>query len=122
MHLLLQTQDVLLEVGTTGGGHDLAAHVLGDLNANLTCLQGELTGWNDDQSLDLVESGVDTLEDRNDIGASLSSTVLGSGQDITTSQSDRDARLNETRQQLTLATRTNITTKNSVVNLYLLDW
>lgn len=93
MDLLLQAQDVLLEVGTTSGGHDLASHVLGDLDANLTCLQGELTGWNDDQSLDLVEGGVDALEDWNDIGASLSSTVLGSGQDVTTSQSDRDARL-----------------------------
>lgn len=93
MHLLLQSHDVLLQVGSAGGGHDLAAHVFGDLDANLRSLEGQLTSWHDDQGLDLVLGDVDALQDWDDVGSRLTSSVLGSGQDIATGQSDWDARL-----------------------------
>ena len=93
VHLLLQTQYVLFQVGAARRRHHLAAHVLGQLNANLTCLQCELTRWHDDQRLDLVFGGVDALEDRDDVGASFAGAVLGSGQYVTASQSDWNASL-----------------------------
>ena len=47
VHLLLQTHDVLLEVGAASCGHHLAAHVLAQLDADLARLQSELTSWHD---------------------------------------------------------------------------
>ena len=42
---LVQAHDVVPQVGAAGGGHDLdPAHVLADLNADLTDLQGKLPG------------------------------------------------------------------------------
>ena len=42
---LVQAHDVVPQVGAPGGGHDLhPAHVLADLDADLTDLQGELPG------------------------------------------------------------------------------
>ena len=93
VHLLLQTQNVLLEVGAARGRHDLAAHVLGDLDADLRGLQGELARGHNDQRLYFVFGGVDALENGYDVGAGLAGAVFGARQNVATRQRDRYARL-----------------------------
>jgi len=93
VHLLLQAHDVLLEVSAARGRHDLAAHVLRDLDADLASLQRELASRHDDQRLDLVLGDVDALEDRNDVGARFAGAVLGAREYVAAGESDRYARL-----------------------------
>ena len=54
--------------------------MLGKLNGNLTCLQGQLAGGHDDHALDGVERRVDLLENGDGVGPSLAGTVLGARQ------------------------------------------
>jgi hypothetical protein len=59
--------------------------------ANLTCLQRQFTGRDEDQGLDMVLVWIDLFQDGNDKGRSLSSAVLCTREYISASQGNWDA-------------------------------
>lgn len=87
---LSKTENVVAERGSSGGDHDLHAGVLAEGLADLRCLESELTGGNEEEGLDLLHFGVDTLEGGDDEGGGLSSSVLGAGEDVATGEGDGD--------------------------------
>jgi len=62
----------------------LDVHEVTDGNNDLLDLLGQLTGGSKDQSLALLEAGVDLLEDGNRESGSLASTGLGLSDNIVT--------------------------------------
>jgi hypothetical protein len=87
---LAETEDVVAKGGSSGSDHDLNASVLAERLANLRCLKGELTGGDEEEGLDLLDFGVDTLEGRDDEGGGLSRSVLGTSEDVATGEGDGD--------------------------------
>lgn len=87
---VLQTDDVVAEASATSGNHDVDAKVLAKGLANLRGLHGKLSRRDENEALNLGNFRVDALECRDNEGSSLSGSVLGSGEDIATSQSNRD--------------------------------
>ncbi len=49
-HLLVQSHNVVPEVGAPGGDHDLDVQVLAELDRDLTCLERQLSGGDDDHA------------------------------------------------------------------------
>jgi hypothetical protein len=87
---LAEAEDVVAKGGSSGSDHDLNAGVLAERLADLRCLEGELTSGDEEEGLDLLDFGVDTLEGRNDEGGGLSRSVLGTSEDVATGESDGD--------------------------------
>lgn len=93
VHLLLETHDVLFQVGAARRRHHLAAHVLAQLDADLARLQRQLARRHDYQRLDLVLRHVNALQDRDHVRTRLARAVLRARQYVTARQRDRNARL-----------------------------
>lgn len=87
---LAETEDVVAKSRSSRRDHDLNARVLAERLADLRCLEGELTGRNEEEGLDLLDFGVDTLKGRDDEGGGLARSVLGASEDIATGEGDRD--------------------------------
>mmetsp|Transcript_29883 Transcript_29883/g.63645 ORF Transcript_29883/g.63645 Transcript_29883/m.63645 type:complete len:297 (-) Transcript_29883:361-1251(-) len=94
VHWVVQPHDVVLEGRSTGGHHDLApGEVLADLLAHLGRLEGQLARGHQDQRLDAVLGGLDTLQDGDDVGGRLSRAVLGAREEVAAGEGDRNALL-----------------------------
>lgn len=74
---LRQSEDVVLEGGSSCGDHDVEAHVLSERLAHLRRLERELSRRHEDQRLDLWDLGVDLFQGRDRERSSLSGSVLG---------------------------------------------
>jgi len=72
-----ESEDIVLEGGSSGGDHDVDAHVLSEGLADLGGLESKLSGRNEEESLDLGDLDVDLFEGRDDEGGGLSGSVLG---------------------------------------------
>lgn len=79
---ILKSLHVLANAGATNAGVALDVHEVADGNNDLLNLLGQLTGRRKDESLTLLEVGVDLLENRDREGGSLASTRLGLGDNI----------------------------------------
>lgn len=62
---LLEKVDVILDRGSSDAGVNLHSHVLSDGVHNESGLEGELSGWRDNQCLDVVGGSVNYLQGRN---------------------------------------------------------
>ncbi|KAF1760760.1 hypothetical protein GCK72_009010 [Caenorhabditis remanei] len=89
----VQTHDIVAKIGSSCGDHDLKLNVLGKFDADLGSLQSQFTSWDDDHSLDCLESWLDLLDDWDAISSGLSGSVLGSGEDVLSSQRDSNGSL-----------------------------
>ena len=56
--------------------------MLAELFDNQGGLHGKLSDWDQDESLDLVQAGVNFVDQRNTIRCSLASTILGLSDDV----------------------------------------
>lgn len=83
---LAETHDIVLEGGSSGGDHDLDTHMFAEGLADLCCLKGELTGRDEEEGLDVVLFEVDLFERGDDEGGSLSSSVLCTGENVSSSE------------------------------------
>mmetsp|Transcript_46946 Transcript_46946/g.78217 ORF Transcript_46946/g.78217 Transcript_46946/m.78217 type:complete len:419 (-) Transcript_46946:177-1433(-) len=97
---VVETDDVVLETGSSGRGHDLHVHVLAQFLADLRRLEGELTRGHEDDDLDLGDVSVDALQGGDEEGGGLSGAVLGTGEDVATSEGDGDGLLLDGRRLL----------------------
>lgn len=80
---LLETHNVVSQCRSSGGDHDLKARDVGaESLTDLRCLQRELTGGDEKNSLDVGELGVDAVEGGDDEGASLAGSILGTRENI----------------------------------------
>ena len=128
-----QAHDIITEGGTTGGDHDFeAADVLAEFLGDLSGLKGELTGGHEEEGLDGGDFSTDLLEDRDDEGGGLTSTVLGTGEDVLTGEGDGDGffldgrrlfetLLEDTHQEFALQEvvfEVDVTTGNDILGLF----
>lgn len=58
--------------------------------AHLGSLEGQFTSRDEEEGLDLVDFRVDAFEGRDDEGGGFTRSVLGSGEDVSTRECDRD--------------------------------
>lgn len=79
---VLQSLHVITNAGTADAGVALNVHEVTNGNDDLLDLLSKLTGGSEDQSLALLQVGVDLLEDRDGESGSLSGTRLGLCDDI----------------------------------------
>lgn len=96
----VETDDVVLETGSSGRGHDLDIHVFAQFLADLRRLEGKLTRRHEDDDLDLGDVSVDALQSGDEEGSGLSGAVLGTSEDVTTSKGDGDGLLLDGRRLL----------------------
>ena len=73
---LPHADDILVHPGTTRGNHALHALVLTNLFDNERSLHGKLSDGNKDHCLNLVQTRVDFLNQRDAVGCSLASSIL----------------------------------------------
>lgn len=85
--------NVLLHGGTTNRGVDGDVHVGTDGENDLLDLEGQLSGWGENQSLGSLEGLVNSLEGRDGEGSSLTGTGLGLGKNITLLNNWQDSTL-----------------------------
>ena len=86
MNGLAKTHDIVLEGSASGGDHHLDAHMFAEGLADLCCLEGELTGRDEEEGLDVVLFEVDLFERGDDEGSGLSGSVLCTGKNISSSE------------------------------------
>lgn len=87
---LSETEDIVTKGSTTGSDHDFDAEVLSESLCDLTCLERQFTGGDEEDSLDLVLLGVELFERRDDVGGGLSRSVLGTRENVATGECDGD--------------------------------
>ena len=90
---VVKLSDVLAQVGTSDAGVALNIHVVSKGQHHLLDLHGQLPCGGEAEDLGLSDGGVDTLEDGDREGGSLSSTGLGLGYDVTTLDNRLDSSL-----------------------------
>ena len=81
---VLEGLHVLTDTGATNAGMALNVHEVADGDDDLLDLLGQLAGGGEDESLALLDVGVDLLQDRDGEGGGLSGTGLSLGNDIVT--------------------------------------
>lgn len=74
---VLESLHVITDAGATNAGVALNVHEVTDGDDDLLDLLRQLTGGSEDESLALLDVGVDLLEDRDGEGSGLASTGLG---------------------------------------------
>jgi hypothetical protein len=79
---ILEGLHVLTNAGATNASVALNVHEVADGDNDLLNLLSKLTGWRKDESLALLDVGVDLLENRDGEGRSLARTRLGLGNNI----------------------------------------
>ena len=79
---VLELGHVLSDVGSTDAGVAVDLHVVTEGNDDLLNLLSELTSGGQDEGLDLLDGRVDSLQDGNGEGGSLSSTRLSLGNNV----------------------------------------
>lgn len=79
---VLEGFHVLTNAGTTNAGVALDVHEVANSDDDLLDLLGQLAGGGEDESLALLQVGIDLLKDRNGEGSGLSGTGLGLSNDI----------------------------------------
>lgn len=94
---VLEGLHVVTDAGTTNAGVALDVHEVTDGDDDLLDLLGKLTGGSQDQSLALLDSGVDLLENGNGESSRLASTGLGLGNDIVALDDGHDGTLLNSR-------------------------
>ena len=90
MNVLGETHDIILEGCASGGHHDLNAHVLAEQFAYLRSLEGEFSGGDEEEGLDLWFLDVDLLEGGDNESSSFARSVLGTSEDVTFGERDGD--------------------------------
>ncbi len=85
---LCQTNDVVAQASSTGSDHNIYAKVLSQGLAHLRCLERKLTGWDENETLNLVVLWVDTFEGWDDESGGLPGSVLCASEDIAAGQCD----------------------------------
>ena len=81
---VLEGLHVITNAGAANAGVALNVHEVTNGDDDLLDLLGQLTGGSENQSLALLQGGVDLLQHRDGEGGSLASTGLGLGDDIVT--------------------------------------
>lgn len=94
---VLEGLHVLTDAGATNAGVALDVHEVTDGDNDLLDLNSELTGGGEDQSLALLHSGVDLLENGDGESGSLASTRLGLGNHIVVLDDRHDSALLNSR-------------------------
>ena len=94
---VLEGLHVVTDAGTTNAGVALNVHEVANSDDNLLNLLSKLTGGSEDESLALLDAGVDLLEDRDGEGSGLSSTGLGLSNDIVALDDGHDSTLLDSR-------------------------
>lgn len=94
---VLEGLHVLTDAGTTNTGVALNVHEVANSDNDLLDLLGQLTGGGKDQSLALLDGGVDLLENGDGESGSLSSTGLGLGNDVVALDNRHDSTLLDSR-------------------------
>lgn len=97
LRTVLKGLHILTDTGTTDTSVALDLHKISDGNNDLLDLLSKLTGRGKDQSLALLDVGVDLLENRDREGGGLSSTGLGLSNDIVTLDNGHDSTLLDSR-------------------------
>jgi hypothetical protein len=82
LRTLLKSLHVITDAGTTNAGMALDVHEVTNGDNDLLDLLSQLTSWSKDQSLALLDVGVELLEDGNGESGGLSGTRLGLSNDI----------------------------------------
>lgn len=82
LRAILKSLHVITNAGATNAGVALNVHEVTNGNDDLLDLLGQLTGGSEDQSLALLQVGVDLLKNRDGESGSLSGTRLGLCNDI----------------------------------------
>jgi hypothetical protein len=100
LRAVLKGLHILTDTGTTDTSVALDLHEISDGNNDLLDLLSKLTGRSKDQSLALLNVGVDLLENRDGEGGGLSSTGLGLSNDIVTLDNGHDSTLLDSRRTL----------------------
>lgn len=94
---VLEGLHVLTDAGATNAGVALNVHEVANSDNDLLDLLGQLTGGGKDQSLALLDGGVDLLENGDGESGSLSSTGLGLSNDVVTLDNRHDSTLLDSR-------------------------
>lgn len=81
---ILNRLDVVTNGGATNASVGIDVHEVADGDDNLLDLLGQLTGGGKNESLALLELGIDVLKDRDGEGGSLASTGLSLGDNVAT--------------------------------------
>lgn len=81
---ILESLHVITNAGTTNAGVALNVHEVSDSNDDLLDLLSQLTGWGKDQSLALLDGGVELLENGDRESGGLSGSRLSLCNDIAT--------------------------------------
>lgn len=79
---LAHTDDILIDTSTTCGDHALHALMLSELLDDKRCLHSKLSDRDKNQSLDLVQSGIDLIDQGDAVSCGFTSTVLGLSDDV----------------------------------------
>ncbi|KAI6772526.1 hypothetical protein HG530_003484 [Fusarium avenaceum] len=93
LRTVLEGLHVITDAGTTNAGVALNVHEVANSDNNLLNLLSKLTGGGKDQSLALLDVGVDLLENRDGESSGLSSTGLSLGNDIVALDDGHDGTL-----------------------------
>jgi hypothetical protein len=94
---VLKSLHVITDAGATNAGVALDVHEVTNGNDDLLDLLGKLTGRSKDESLALLDRGVNLLENGNGESSRLASTRLGLGNDIVTLDDGHDSALLDSR-------------------------
>lgn len=97
---VLESLHVITDAGATNAGVALNVHEVTNGNNDLLDLLSKLTGGSKDQSLALLDSGVDLLKSRNGESSSLASTRLGLSNDIVALDDGHDSAHLDSRRTL----------------------
>lgn len=91
MDALPHTDDILIHPRSTRGHHTLHALVLANLFDDKGSLHGKLSDGNKDHGLNLVQTRVDFLNERDAIRCSLASSVFSFSDDVLVVEYFRDS-------------------------------
>lgn len=86
MDSLIKSVDIFPDHGTSSRDHTLDLFVLANFFDHKRCLHGQFTSGHQHQSLDFVHVRVDHVHKRDSICGSLSSSILGFGDNVLASQ------------------------------------
>lgn len=88
VHRLVQSHNVILQRGTTGGDHDGQTEVLAEFLAHLARLQRQLPSWDENHSLNHILARIHLFKNRNTKSSRLTGPVLRACENITTGERD----------------------------------
>jgi len=97
---LLELGHVLSDGGSTDTSVAVDIEVVSESDDDLLNLLGELSSWGEDQSLGLLDRGVNSLQNRDREGGGLSGTGLSLGDTVTSSDDGHDSSLLDGRGSL----------------------